>query len=223
MPITVVQHQPLVENAATTHTVTLGSAPTERNLTVVVFKPGTIGANVTPPAGWIQAVTQDRGGSIMSTGIYYRVAAAGDPAAISFTTTSVAAQMEAFEVSGLATVSPLDKTNSIDGGTSTGTSTGPAFASGALSQAAEWVVAAAGLNSTSAGETVDSGFGLRDDATLTSLIVADLITTTTGSLAPSFGWTTLRTWVGVIATFKAAPLPPQPTIKSRAVPRSTVF
>ncbi len=207
MAIVVVQHVPQLNTSAVNHTVTLGSAPTAANLTVVVFKPMTVLSQITPPSGWTLAVNKDRGASLLSTNIYYRVAQGGDPAAVTWTTSGATnSQMEGFEVSGLATTSPLDKTASVDSGI-TAVATLPVPTTGTLAQASEWAVSAVGLNTTSAGEAVDSGFGLRDDPTLTSLIVADLTTAATAALAPTFSWTTTRTCTGVTATFLAASAP----------------
>lgn len=204
MALAVVQNKGATSSATTSHTVTLDAAPAQNNLIVVsIFITITDEAspNVTGPSGYTRDVVKDRGTG--SVAIWSKIAGASESASITFTTAAnQSAQMEAVEVSGNATSTPLDKTNKAEG--ASGTSIQPGT-TGTLSQADEFAFTASLQAGTNGGsEAIDTGFTVLDTATFSQTIVGYLIVAATTALNPTHSWATNRARAAVIATYKAA-------------------
>lgn len=163
-------------------------------------------ATVTPPAGWS---TADSDGLAAGQGaLYYKNAAAADETGTGIYTftfsTAVAYKASGWVDSGLATSSVLDATSTATG-TTTALSTGT---TGATSQADEQRIACFFLFGTgSAAPTFDAGSGptLSDiTGSTVRLGIAHKILTATGTQAVTGTRPEAQSWVGIVATFKAA-------------------
>lgn len=202
MAITEVQQQNDTLRTTTSYTTTYGATPTDGNLLVGVWCTGTGGSNpgtITNPTGWSTAFTLQR-----STGqrviCCYKVASSDGTSVNIKSTGNVGWIGTIFEFSGLDTSSPLDVTQTNDGGSGGVTS----LASGttaATAVADSLVIAGWGLANTSGGsESVD--VGAIQDTSNDKVIIATRVISSTGTQAITASWTTSRTCVAGIAVFK---------------------
>jgi hypothetical protein len=207
--ITQVQRAPLYISSAnaTTHTVTFGSTPTNGNLLVLA---GASNDVISTPAGWTLAV---QGIDFKDVKIFYKTAGVSEPTGVTVTIgSSTSCALVAWEYSGMAASSQLDKTASAtaQGPTAHGTGT-----TAATAQASELLIAVVGTDGTNTmstsgwsnsftaeldGDTTGSA-GFETYITTSSRIVSATATYTTTATTSTSGSTHDS---GVIATFKAA-------------------
>lgn len=204
MAIAQVQLKRTTTVSGTSHAHTVTSTPTDNNLLVAVINfaggdPGTI----TRPSGWSLAIEAQRG-SAQKIGIYYKVAASEGTSWTWTTANAVQSVCTIYEYSGLdsSQAAVLDKTTSNDGGAGTVTSlsTGTTVAT---TLADELLAAGIGLTGSSGSafswtnSFTDDGTGSAGAGTAVRIVSATGTYETTGS------WTTARTAVAAIATFKS--------------------
>ncbi len=223
MPIVILQSATATTPGATTLTATLGAAPTNNNLLVVLAFTRT-DAGMTGPSGWANDKDVVNATSADTARIAHKVVA-GDAAAVQLTGLSAtdATVMKVYEVSGLVAASPTDATNST--GETVGATSIQTGTTGTLSQTDEIAFALAAIRTTITSPSVDSGFtleGTLSDGTAgieAGMLPANKIVTVTTALNPTFSWTGAVTAMAIIVTFKAGAasvsVPPSPSVPSR--------
>lgn len=192
--------------AATSLTVTLGATPSNGNLLIALIRENSGTSTITLPSngGTWQWVTGHPflQATARRFGIAYCANISGATTSVTFSSdVSAIKTMYVWEVSGAATSSVEDKTNSNVGASNTTHTTGT---TGTLAQAAEFVVAGMGWAAAVTSPSVDSGFTIEGATSSDVLRGAYLITSATTALNPTFTWTTSRIPSGCIASFKEA-------------------
>ena len=141
--------------------------------------------------------------------IYYAygiTGGSGHTVTVTLSTTGLSAGIIAREVSGvLNTATPFDQQSS-SFGTSSTPSTGT---TSTTTQSVEYVFGVTN-NSSGATNTAGTGYGdINNDnaAAAASVSVEDLVTSSTGVQGGTFNQSANVNWIGMIATFKAAPVP----------------
>lgn len=206
--IVIVQSATATTPGATTLTATLGVTPTNNNLLVVLAFTRT-DTGMTGPSGWTTDIDVVNTTNSDTARIAHKVIS-GDAAAVQITGLSVAdaTVMKVYEVSGIVTSSPSDKTNST--GESVGAASIATSTTGTLSQGDEIAFALAAIRTTVTSPSVDSGFTLEStlsDGTAgieAGILPATKIVAVSTALNPTFSWTGAVTAMAEIVTFKAA-------------------
>jgi hypothetical protein len=207
MALSIVQSATATTPGATTLTATFGSTPTNNNLMVVLAFTRT-DAGMTGPSGW----TTDKDVVNSTSADTARIASKivnGDGTGVQLTGLSAtdATVMKIYEVSGNATSTPTDKTNST--GETVGVATIQTGTTGTLSQGDEIAFALAAIRTTITSPSIDSSFTLEttlSDGTAgieATMLPANRIVTVTTALNPAFSWTGAVTAMSIIATYKA--------------------
>jgi hypothetical protein len=210
--------------AATTHTISGLSTPTQNNLLLL---PVTSDGIITTPTGWTKVTY---GVNYTDTHLYYKIAGASEPTSVAIAinaSTSLAACF--LEYSGNI-ASPLDKSAANVGSGTTGVSTWATGTTAATAQADELVIASWGWESAT-GQTPSYSGGFVElthgDTTGTgtncSAAVAVLETSASGTQACTITITGSGNFVGGIATFKAAPVLLAARRYSQAVNRAATY
>ena len=197
-------------NTSGTNTVTTAYAttPTTGNLLVAVV-------NLVGTASLVTAATvSDSNGNWTQianvqpavgheVGIYYQIAAASQPTAITATGTvvvTVSAHLAIHEYSGIVNASPVDTSNTASNASAT-TSPGASITT-AAPNAFDLIFSAAGeVGNNGGGLSVDSSFNLITSGA--RIIDADRIPLAIGTYNPKFTWTTARQVGQVTVAFKA--------------------
>jgi hypothetical protein len=197
-----------VATAASSGTLAFGSNNTAGNLAIVAIRCVTSTGPATPTDSrntYTAVGTQVQIDSVASqfTNIFYSANIGAGANTVSFSCPSATRFKAAiFEYSGLATVTPLDKTTG-QGASSTTMTSG---ATATTMQAIELVFAVGAYGSTDAAGA-GAGFSLRENQSVTGdvLETEDEVLTSTGT--PNATWAALTTgtsWGSIIATFKKA-------------------
>ena len=206
--IVIVQSATATTPGATTLTATLGATPIDNNLLVILAFTRT-DAGMTGPSGWTTDKDVVNATSADTARIAHKVASS-DAAAVQLTGLSAtdATVMKVYEVSGIVTSSPTDKTNST--GETVGVATIQTATTGILVQTAEIAFALAAIRTTITSPSIDSSFtleGTLSDGTAgieATMLPAFRIVNATTALNPAFSWTGAVTAMAEIVTFKAA-------------------
>lgn len=208
MAISLIQTAGNQDVAVNDITATLGADPTPGNMLILAFKDNDGTSTVTLPDGFNWCPNAPHGPSGRQAGVAYKVAEASDTTAIQVSTTALNTKLiEVWEVSGLTTTG-ITGTQTATGATATSKTL---TSTGALAQANNFVVALADQANSNGGEvSVDESFTLRDTGAFDLWMVADLITSATTELSPTFTWTTSRQSLGFTAVFPEAAAPSGP-------------
>ena len=201
-------------NIGTTLTATLGSTPAVGDLLVAAIFTRSDTAP-TNPSGWSTAITVTNATEVDYLVIAYKVAVVSEPTAVVFTGFAAGAEralgiFDWFSFNGFA-AAPLDKTAST-GRTASATSLSSGTTATIL-QPDELCIAAWGIRDGVTATSVDSSFTQQHSfidihsTTNAYLIDAYRAVTATGAYATTASWTTARTAMGAIATFKSATAP----------------
>lgn len=209
-----VNNTALTGGAAQTITTSYPTTPVEGRLLVAVYAPRTVFANIlgtgAPAEGWSNAVNLNRG-TTMNISIWWKVAGASEPTAVTFNTAPGAGNihqfLDVFSFAGADVVSPIDQTASVDGGASTVT-TLPAPLSVTPTLAGELVIAAVGTAAAAGAWGAWSGGFSRpvnpNPASTDRLVVGHLVQASAAAASTNVTWSTTQLAAGVIASFKAA-------------------
>lgn len=197
--ITLVQQANNFNAAGASTTATLAAVPTAGNLLVAVAE-GSDNANADTITGWTLAINDPIAGSTYNLSILYRVAVAGDAAAVQVTQTAsseVSLWIGEYRYPGAWSldVTAKDNQNSSTGGTSRATGLCAPTA-----QVVELAVAAVGQGNTSSAQTWTNDFLNVHDGSRIHVAHKSLASITTPTSTMS--WTTTRIAGGCIAVFK---------------------
>jgi hypothetical protein len=146
------------QGGASTLAITYDSSPTDGNLLLAAAT--TRAASQTTPSGWSVAKSQDDGPNTDNLTVYYKIAGAAESSTVTFNDSTAGQVILATcqEIEGSFNASPLDATNGALASATQVISTGT---TGTLSQADEFIYAAAVLRENSnvnTGSSVDSSF-----------------------------------------------------------------
>ena len=213
MAASIVQHAETItpSASATEATVTLGSAPTPGNWLFGFFLGGNGDETVTPPSGWTKHLNDGTGGNYDLRCLASRKVQSGDSATITFTTNSSGDTfaLVVFEVSGLVSTNPIDKTVS-DSHTESTANHWQFASTGTLSQADELAIGVMGYwetgpfnNQWPSGWTEE--LDIYETAGWDMMVTGgSKVTTSTAALSPDITITGLHRCFGVLITLKAA-------------------
>lgn len=219
---------------STSHSITFDSAPTQGNLLVVVYSSDGGGA-AGPNGGWTPVTGTDGVLSADFTAVicWYKIAGASESSTISFTFASASnLAVTAYEYSGIAASSPVDKVAGNSPGSSTGTCATGTTAT--TTQADELLIAGVGQTTAGGGTlrtiaswnnsfTAELHIASTGSPVNTSISVASRIVSATGtysSTATFSGGNSNHPSAGIV-TFKAAAAPSG--IRGRSPFKPTIF
>lgn len=171
-------------------------ATTAGNLLILVIAQDATSGTVTPPVGWVQAVTNVAGS--MRLTIYYKANASSESGAVttSFTTGSGTKDAFILEYSGVSTLDAVASTNGTSATVASGTTA-------ATAQSHELWFAAMLDTNNEAQTSPTNGFSQRgNQAAAPYLAVYDKSATATGTASTAATTATSANFTGAIATFK---------------------
>lgn len=200
MAIALVQQAGTQTPLTTSVTATLGADPTPGNLLIAAVKLNDgVASTMTPPDGFTWVSNAPLFATARQLGVAWKIAAAADTTTLTATSSSAQNMLiQAWEVSGITDAGAFG-VQTATGATSTSKQL---TTTGTLPQANTFVVAICDTTINNGGEvSVNSGFTLRNTGTFDLWMVADVITSATTALAPTFTWTTSRQNMGFQAVF----------------------
>lgn len=200
---------------AQTITTSFASSPPVGRLLIAVYAPRTAYANIltasgAPSVGWLPVANTDRG-TTHTVSIWYKIAGAAEPTAVTFNTSAGAGNIHQFlnlySFVGAAETLPTDQIASVDGGAGTVT-TLPSSLTVSPTLPGELVVAAVNTGASPGGWGQWSGGLSRasqpNPTTTDRLSVGLLVQGAAAAVSTNVTWTTAQTAAGVMASFKAA-------------------
>ncbi len=172
---------------------------------------------------YTQAVAQVQSTDGHQIRLFYakNIAGGGNTVTATFSGSNNHSWLSVYEVSGLSTTSPLDKTASAQGSNSASVSTG---ATSTLQSSSEFVFVGAGFNTPSFNGTVTAGSGYTlalQDTTNSRAANESSTSSSTGAVTGTFSLTKTANWSALIATFVPAGTASVPTITTASLPSGT--